>query len=38
MREIILGFEVNPNPFGDNVDEFLVFGKGKFAHCNITKS
>jgi len=38
MRELILGFEVNPNPSGDNVDEFLLFGKRKFGYCYITKA
>jgi hypothetical protein len=37
MRELILGFEINPNPDKENVDEFLVFGKRKFGYCYITK-
>jgi len=36
MREMILGFEVNPNPADDSVDEFLLFGKRKFGYCTIT--
>jgi|ERR1712062_861081 len=37
MRETILGFEINPKPADDNVDEFLLFGKRKFGYCTITK-
>jgi len=38
MREAILGFEVNPAPGEDSVDEFLLFGKRKFGYCYITKA
>ena len=38
MRELILGFEINPNPSDDNVDEFLLFGKRKFGYCFVSKA
>jgi len=38
MRELILGFEINPKPAKENVDEFLLFGKRKFGYCYITKA
>eukprot|EP01084_Bolivina_argentea_P319901 554922_1 len=38
MRELLYGFEINPTPSSGNVDEFLLFGKRKYAYCIITKS
>jgi len=38
MRELIYGFEINENPAAENTDEFILFGKRKFAYCYITKS